>query len=110
MKRYGNMPPVVLDGFLFVLIAICTYDEALLRSDDVYKYLNAYVVFYAKVIVGSLGAGALALKMFRSREYSDHQDAKKAAADAALPNGTTVQQQTTKVETTNEKTSSSSNP
>lgn len=109
IKRYGNMKSVVIDGFLYVVIAVCGFAEATLTSDDIFKYMNPYCVFYSKWIMGMIGAGATALKMFRSTSYSEHQDAKKAAANAQLPDQTQVitQQQTTKVETkaneTNEK-------
>lgn len=107
IKHYGGLKPVVIDGFLYVIIAVCGFAEATLTSDDVFKYMNPYLVFYIKWIVGMLGAGATALKMFRSTSYSEHQDAKKAEAIKNLTNGTQVvtQQQTTKIETTNEKTS-----
>lgn len=103
IKRYGGLKPVQIDGFLYVLIAVCAFVEETLRSNDVYKYMNPYAVFYGGLIIGTIGAGGLALKMFRSTTYSDHLDATKAAEAALLPDGTTTQQQTTKVETINEK-------
>lgn len=109
MKTYGGLKPVVIDGFLYVVIAVCGFAEATLTSDDVYKYMNPFLVFYTKWIVGMIGAGATALKMFRSTSYSEHQDAKKAEASKNLPDSvqTITQKQTTTVETkpneTNEK-------
>lgn len=101
IKTYGGLKPVVIDGFLYVVIAVCGFAEATLTSDDVYKYMIPWMVFYSKWIIGMVGAGATALKMFRSTSYSEHQDAKKAAASLNLPDRvqTITQQQTTKVET-----------
>lgn len=106
IKTYGGLKPVVIDGFLYVVIAVCGFAEATLTSDDVYKYMNPFLVFYTKWMVGMLGAGATALKMFRNTSYSEHQDAKKAAASLNLPNGvqTITQQQTTKVESQSNET------
>lgn len=85
-----NMTPVKLDGLLYVLIAVCGFAEATLTSDDIYKYMNPYFVFYVKWGIGMIGAGATALKMFRSTTYSDHVIAKKAANDLQTGNTTLI--------------------
>lgn len=109
IKRYGDMKPVVIDGFLYVVIAICGTVLAVFTQEDAYKYVNPYILYWGKLLVEVVGSAATALKMFRSTSYSEHQDAKKAAENAQLPDQTQVitQQQTTKVETksneTNEK-------
>lgn len=96
VKKYGNMKPVVIDGFLYVVIAVCGTITAIMTSDEIYKYMNPYCVFYFKGLNEILCAAATALKMYRSTSYSEHQAEVKAAQ---LPD----KQQTTKVDTTNEK-------
>ena len=91
VNKYGNMKPVVIDGFLYVVIAVCGTITAI---------MNPYVVFYMKAVNEILCAAATALKMYRSTSYSEHQAEKKAKTD--LQNGNTSV--ITKIEQTNEKT------
>jgi hypothetical protein len=106
VNKYGNMKPVVIDGFLYVVIAMAASVEVNLTSDDCYKYMNPYVIWYAKMLVAVFAAGVTALKMFRSTSYSEHQAEKKAKSD--LQNGNSNTTVMTKQETqqivTNEKT------
>ncbi len=99
--KVGQIKPVVIDGFLYVVIAICGTITAILTSDEVYKYMNPYFVFYFKGTNEILAAGATALKMYRSTSYSDHRARVDAKASLELTDSTQVitQQQTTKVET-----------
>jgi hypothetical protein len=74
LKYSSLLTPVRIDGTLYVLIAIFGASMTLLQSDEVYKYLDPYFIFYCKSL-SSLGlAGTTALKMFRSRQYGDHVD------------------------------------
>lgn len=85
--KFGSLKPVVIDGFLYVCIAMFGSIIGLMSTDEVYKYMNPYAVFYIKAL-SSIGlAGVSALKMFRSTSYSDHQADKKAAS--SLQNGNT---------------------
>lgn len=72
IKAIITLKPVVIDGLLYVCIALFLAMEATFSSDDVYKYVNAHFIFWAKALVGWMGAAAGALKMFRSTTYSDH--------------------------------------
>lgn len=67
-----SIKPVYTDGVLYVMIAVCGFLSTEAGSDAAYKYLNPYFLFWAKVIIGCLLAGATALKMFRSTSYSNH--------------------------------------
>lgn len=90
VTRYGNMKPVVIDGFLYVVIAVCGTITAIMTSDEIYKYVNPYVVFYGKAVNEILTAGATALKMYRSTSYADHQASKKVASDLQTGNTTII--------------------
>lgn len=81
LKRYAGVKPVVIDGILYVLIAVFGSFIACITSDEAYKYINPYFIFYSKTVAEMGLAGASALKMFRSTSYSDHLDDKKAAQD-----------------------------
>lgn len=107
IKTYGGLKPVVIDGFLYVVIAVCGTVTAILTQDDAYKYVNPYVLYIGKSVFEVLGAATTALKMFRSTSYGDHRTSVDAKAALNLPDKTQTitQQQTTKVETkSNEKT------
>lgn len=58
--------PAQLDGFLLTMAAIFLFQQGMLSSEDSYKYLPPYVLYFCKFFVGSLAAGAMALKTFRS--------------------------------------------
>lgn len=66
------MKPVFLDGLLYVLIAVFIFEQEFLSSDEAYKYVSPYVIFWSKFIIGTSAAATQALKMFRSTSYSDH--------------------------------------
>lgn len=112
MKKYGNVKPVVIDGFLYVIIAMGGSVEISLTSDDCYKYMNAYVIWYSKVLVAVFIAGATALKMYRSTSYKEHRDAVDAKDSLNIPDSkqTITQQQTTTVETKTNETEKTISP
>lgn len=104
MKRYGKVKPVVLDGFLYVVMAMGGALEAILTSKEVYDYMLPWIVFYMKMGLATFIAGAGALKMYRSKQYSEHRDEEDAKEVLNLTDGkqTITQQQTTEIKT-NEK-------
>ena len=65
------MKAVHVDGTLYVMIAVCGAVVATFSTDDAYKYVNPYIIFWSKAVFEVIGAGAGALKMFRSTGYSD---------------------------------------
>jgi hypothetical protein len=68
---FNKLKPVHVDGFLYVCIALFGSVQGGL-TDDAYKYLNPYTIFWIKYVATVLLACAGALKMFRSTTYSDH--------------------------------------
>lgn len=69
--------PVHVDGVLYICIAVFGFLQTYFGSDDTYKYINPFVVFWILAVVGTLGAAAGALKMFRSNTYNEHLQEKK---------------------------------
>jgi len=63
--------PVVVDGTLYLLVAVLGWQMGMLSSDDASKYVSPQVLFWMKFSLGGISAGLLALKMFRSNSYSD---------------------------------------
>lgn len=74
----AGVPPVFLDGLLYALVVIFSFLQAQFGSDDAAKYISPMVLFWIKTIVGTLGAAALAIKLFRSTTFAEHQANKKA--------------------------------
>ena len=75
---YSGVKPVMVDGLLYVLIALFGAMEALLNEDDSYKYNNPYFLYWSKFVIICLLSIVSALKMFRSTSYSDHLATKQA--------------------------------
>lgn len=95
INKYSNVKPVVIDGLLYVIIAVCGTIAAIMTSDDIYKYMNPYCVFYIKGLNEVFCAAATALKMYRSTSYGEHIAAKKAANDLQTGNTTVITKQQT---------------
>ena len=62
-----------IDAVLYCCMGLFAFMSTYLSSDDAYKYVQPYVLFYAKFFVGCGAAVAGALKMFRSTSFADHQ-------------------------------------
>jgi hypothetical protein len=63
---------VLIDGTLYVLIAVFGVMQAMFTSDEAYKYVNPHILFWGKAIVGIAASAVGALKMFRSTTYAEH--------------------------------------
>lgn len=104
-----TIPAVFIDGVIYVVLAITSAWGTILTSDAAKLYMGAKIIFWissANIIVSS---ALLALKMFRSTSFADHQKDKKdpltpTPALAVTPTQTPTVQ-TTKQENTDEKTS-----
>lgn len=84
MKR---IPPVFTDGALYVMIAIFGATETVFSSEEAFKYISPYVIWWIKATCSILLGGVGALKMFRSTTYSEHV-AKSNAKDVAVTTDT----------------------
>jgi len=66
------LKPVHVDGALYASIAFWGAVESVFSTDDAYKYVSPYAIFWIKAVSDIALAVAGALKMFRSTTYSDH--------------------------------------
>lgn len=81
--RWGalaGVPPVFLDGALWVVIAMGQAAQGELGSEAAFKYVDPNLLYWAKFSVNILTQGATGLKMFRSTSYGKHLAAVEAAA------------------------------
>lgn len=88
-RYFSGVKPVVIDGALYVLIAMFGTVEGIATSEEIYKYVNPYAVFFLKTATLIALSAVTALKMFRSTSYSDHQAQKKIEADRLSSTGNT---------------------
>ncbi len=65
---------MILDGFIYVSIAVLGFLMTQWGSDEAGKYIGAQALFWLKTATGAGSASALALKMFRSDTYSKWRD------------------------------------
>lgn len=68
-----NIKPVYLDAFLYTVAAVFIFLQGYFSGEEAYKYVNPYFLYWFKAFIGSLTAGAVALKMFRSDSFSKHE-------------------------------------
>jgi len=71
VKDLLAMPPVAIDGALYVLIAYFGAASAALSTDEAAKHVTEHWLFWIRVFHNVGGAMTLALKMFRSTAFSD---------------------------------------
>lgn len=79
------MKPVVLDGWLWVIIGGSGAAIAELGSETAFKYINPYLLFWAKFYFSVQFASATSLKTYRSTTYAKHLDDQKT--EKALTDG-----------------------
>lgn len=72
-----KLKPVTVDGALYILIALFGFLATAFGSDESKEMMSKSVLFWVKVMVGAMSAILLALKMFRSTSYADHQKEKQ---------------------------------
>lgn len=83
-KYFASVPPVFIDGLLYVLLAITAVNATMLGSEKAAEFINPQVHFYALWLNGVVDAGVLALKMFRSTAFSEHREEKKRTGNTAF--------------------------
>lgn len=80
-RYFASIPAVFIDGSIYVLLAFIGANGAALSSDMAAKYMDAELIFYLQWINNASGASLLALKMFRSTGFAQHQEEKKKKDD-----------------------------
>lgn len=73
LQRYfAGIKPMFLDGFLYCAIAVFGAASSSFGSDEAAKYVSDVWLFWLRSGCGTISAGLLALKMYRSTSYADH--------------------------------------
>lgn len=74
---FASVPAVFTDGLLYVLIAVLAFAQTAMASDDAAKYIPAEMLFWTKMTLGIANAAVVAIKMYRSTQFAEHQAEKK---------------------------------
>lgn len=74
---FGSIPPVFIDGMIYGLLALFAALATAFGSDEAVKFIKPVWLFGFKTFFAASGATLLAIKMFRSTSYSEHQQQKK---------------------------------
>ena len=85
-----SIPAVFIDGTLYVALALLTFLTGYFGSDEAAKWISAATLFWVKGILGAASATALAIKLFRSTAFADHQAEKSAQIPSENPKDTTT--------------------
>ena len=76
-KYFAGVSPMFIDGTLYALIALFAFLGTFFGSEDAAQYVHPVWLFWVKGIIGSLSAFLLAIKLFRSTSFADHQESKR---------------------------------
>ena len=79
----ASVPAVFIDGSTYIAIAVFAAALTMYSSDDAAKYVDPETLWKVKGGLGVVSAGLLALKMFRSTAYAEHQEDKRRSGDTA---------------------------
>ena len=63
-----------IDAVLYAGIGVFTALQLGLSDESAYKYVNPYILFWLKWIIGGISAGFLGLKTYRSTAFAKHMD------------------------------------
>lgn len=85
-KYFTSVSPVFMDGALYINIALFQALTAAFSSDEAAKYIEPESLFWVRTFCGVNSAWLLALKMFRSTAFAEHQ-AKQAEEKEQNKNG-----------------------
>lgn len=80
VKSLAQIPAVFTDGFLLVTSSFCAAILTYMATEEAYKYVNPFLLFWLKVALGSTSSSISALVAFRSKVYTQHQQQVKADA------------------------------
>jgi hypothetical protein len=77
LKYFSGVPAVVIDGGIYVAVAMCLAAQTGFGDDEAAKFISPAVLFWIKKTLAIVGGGIFALKLYRSTAYGDHQREKK---------------------------------
>lgn len=68
-----GLSPAFVDGMIYVAIAFFTFNNTFLGNDEAAKFIKPMILFFTKWFMGCGGAVSLAVKLYRSTQFAQHQ-------------------------------------
>ncbi len=102
-KYCSELSPVFVDGSIYVTLAIVGSWLGVLSSETARTIIGPPALFWISATLCAFNNGLLALKMFRSTSFSEHQQLKRDKAQAILDNASQQQEQTNQEKTNDTK-------
>lgn len=90
-RYFSSIPGVFIDGAIYAAIAFYGALAVAFGSDEARIFIKPIALFWLKTVCATKSATLLAIKMYRSTGFADHQQNKKDDATrmfvkANLPN------------------------
>ena len=82
---FASIPPVFIDGTLYLLVALFGYMQTAFGTDEAAKYISPAPLFWIKTAIGALASSVLAIKLFRSTAFAEHQASKSSPVPSTTP-------------------------
>ena len=76
-QYFSNIPAVFIDGTLYAGIALFGACTAVLSQDEAAKFIVPMWLFVLRAVCSIISATLLAIKMYRSTAFAEHQEMKK---------------------------------
>lgn len=78
-KTFSRYHPAFIKGFISTCIGFLVFQQMFFNSDEAYKYVNPYVLYWLNWVVGSLAIIANSVRDAVSAFYTAKEEEKKAA-------------------------------
>lgn len=72
-KYLANIPAVFIDGTLYALIALFTFNQTYFGGDEAAKYIEPQTKFWMNWFIGACATVFASIKAFRSTSYASHK-------------------------------------
>lgn len=70
---FKRVPPMFIDGLLYLLIGWFTFNQAYFGGDEAAKYIQPETKFWINWLIGSGAVICTSIKMFRSTAFAEHK-------------------------------------
>lgn len=77
LRQLTQVPPTLIDGTTYVLLAGFMFLQTFYGGDEAARFVTPEDLFHAKRNVGLAAACLLALKLYRSTQFAEHQKQKQ---------------------------------
>lgn len=73
LLRKKSQQTMWIDGALYASAALFVFSQGYFTSDEAYKYINPFVLFWIKYIIGGCSAVCVGLKAYRNTSFAENR-------------------------------------